>query len=174
MVDLETLGTSPGSVILSLAAVTFATPFAIEPFYVRISKESCIDSAFTVDARTVEWWEKQSPEARNIAFSGTMDVIVAMAKFAEYCRQLPTAPLIWGNGADFDNALLAEAYRRVGITVPWKYCNSRCYRTLKNLFSQIPFVQPALKHDALQDALAQAKHSEAIFAFIAERGGHAS
>jgi len=169
MVDLETLGTRPGSVILSLAAVPFNTAYALEPFYVKISSRSCLEEGLTTDARTIAWWEKQSKEAYDEAFSGTVGIIDALNDFSEYCAALPAAPMVWGNGADFDNVLLAEVYNKCGIRQPWKYTDSRCYRTLKNLFPQVPYIQPKVKHNALQDASAQAQHAERIHQWLHKR-----
>ena len=169
MVDLETLGTRPGCAILSIAAVPFASPFDLEPFYVKIDATSCTENGFHVDDATIAWWNKQSKAAYDEAFSGTVDIKTALYAFAEYCAHLPTAPLLWGNGADFDNVILAEAYRIIGSKQPWKYTDSRCYRTLKNLYPQIPYIAPKIKHNALQDATAQAQHATRIFSWIAEK-----
>jgi len=67
-------------------------------------------------------------------------------------------PEIWGNGADFDNGLLAQAYRVCQLSLPWSYRDHRCYRTIKSFHQDIPFVKPAVAHGALHDARAQAEH----------------
>lgn len=170
MMDIETLGTRPGCAILSIAAVPFATPFDIEPFYVKIDSTTCTENGFHVDDATIAWWSKQNLDAYNEAFSGTMDIRVALLEFAEYLHHLPTAPLIWGNGASFDNVLMSEAFKILGMKQPWKYADDRCYRTLKALYPQIPYIKPTIAHNALQDAKAQAAHATRIFAFTAERG----
>ena len=171
MIDLETLGTRPGCVILSIAAVPFATPFDIESFYVRISEPSWyLYPGFHVDQATLEWWSKQNAEARKEAFGGTDDCKSALYSFAECCRALPTAPVVWGNGASFDLTILSEAYKLLGMRPPWKYTDERCYRTLKALYPQIPYLEPQVKHNALQDASAQAQHAARIFSWIGEKG----
>lgn len=171
MVDIETLGMRPGCKILSIAAVPFASPFDIEHFYVRINPESYAHyTGFHQDAATIEWWGKQSAAARDEAFGGTVDFKSALYAFEEYCHALPTAPIVWGNGSDFDNVILSEAFRLVDKKAPWKYTDSRCYRTLKNLYPQIPYIAPAIKHNALQDAMAQAQHATRIFQWVGEKG----
>ena len=169
MVDLETLGTRPGCAILTIAAVPFASPHAVEPFYLRISTESSLQSGFHTDDATVAWWGKQSAEARDEAMGGTLDVKSALYAFSEYCNHLPYAPIVWGNGANFDNAILAEAYKIVGMKQPWKYTDDRCYRTLKELYPHIPYIKPKVAHHAFQDALAQAEHAARIFEWIRGR-----
>lgn len=170
MVDLETTGTRPGCAILSIAAVPFAVEYDLEHFYCKIDKASCAANGLHDDPATIAWWARQSEAARAEAFSGTTDIIVALTDFASYCQHLPEAPLVWGNGADFDNAVLAEAYKITGANggvAPWKYSDSRCYRTLKNLFSQVPNITPpAVAHNALEDARSQAAHAQRIFQYV--------
>ncbi len=171
MVDLETLGTTPGAQILAIAAVPFASPFALEPFYDKINVDTYIPfEGFHQCPKTIEWWMKQSEEARSEAFSGTSKIVDSLTRFSEYLKSLPTDPVIWGNGADFDNPILAFAYDLVGMSTPWKYTNNRCYRTLKNLYPQLPYIPPKIKHNALQDAQAQADHATRIFAWMAAKG----
>ena len=66
---------------------------------------------------------------------------------------------MWSNGADFDLPMLAHAYNQVGIEVPWKFWNSRCFRTYKNLpnAKNIRVEALGVKHNALSDAYQQAQ-----------------
>jgi hypothetical protein len=41
---------------------------------------------------------------------------------------------IWGNGANFDNPLLACAFEAAGVRPCYKFFNERCYRTVKNQY----------------------------------------
>ena len=65
---------------------------------------------------------------------------------------------IWGNGAAFDNVVLASAFRATGMQVPWAFWNDRCYRTVKSLFSNVKLKRSGTHHNALDDAVTQAKH----------------
>ena len=58
MVDIETLGVSNNSVILSLAAVEFnkSTGETGKKFYKKISIESCLEAGLVIDADTLQWW----------------------------------------------------------------------------------------------------------------------
>ena len=64
MVDIETLGTSSNSVILSIGAVEFDNENLGAEFEVYIDPESCTDHGLVIDAPTVMWWLGQSNEAR--------------------------------------------------------------------------------------------------------------
>jgi exodeoxyribonuclease VIII len=167
MVDLETLGTKPGSIILSFAAVPFYIDQPWDSFYERIDYGSSEKAGFTKDRSTLEWWSKQASDIREEAFSGTTPIEAALHSFTDYLSALPGDVCIWGNGSDFDNALLSYAYIQLGIPIPWKYYNNRCYRTLKNIFQFIPAPpENPEKHSALADARWQAKHATSIFNYI--------
>src|SRR4051812_3766510 len=64
MIDLETLGTLPGSVILSIGAVAF-DELSVAPgagFYKVISTISCESCGLTKDEATEKWWLDQGEE----------------------------------------------------------------------------------------------------------------
>jgi hypothetical protein len=75
---------------------------------------------------------------------------------------------VWSNGADFDLPMLAHAYSQVQVETPWKFWNSRCVRTYKNLpgAKGAKFPATGVKHNALSDAVNQTKQVQAIFALL--------
>lgn len=156
MLDLETLGTRTGSVLTALGAVEFGAEGITREFYRRIDGTSCAEIGMTIDLETVNWWLLQNDEARaEIAKPGEA-LPVVLESFADW---LPENPCIWGNGSDFDNAHLAEAYRRLGSVVPWKFWNNRCYRTLKNTVGRgVKMKRSGTHHHAVDDARDQAQH----------------
>jgi hypothetical protein len=163
MLDLETLGTSANSAILSIGAVRFDAYGSEvgETFYRRVSIDSCLERGLTVSGRTIMWWMGQTDEARQaIAGDDGEGIILVLNDLAEFIKE---DDCVWGCGASFDNAILAHAYETCGISIPWKYYNNRCYRTLKALYPSAD--RPAfdgIKHHALDDALNQAKHLQVI------------
>lgn len=166
MIDLETLGTTPGSVILSLGATTFGTGSHCSTFYRQINKDAYPMDRFHTDKDTVLWWKSQGETARSVAFSGTKHPEEVLIAFSFWLNTLGKTPLIWGNGSDFDNVLLSETYRLLGLATPWKFYNNRCYRTLKNLYPEVKLKREGTHHNALDDAITQAKHAEEIFGLI--------
>lgn len=163
MLDLETLGISPGCTILSIGACSLDQEHT---FYQTISIANCVERGLTREAGTLAWWDKQAPEIRAEAFSGTTNLIEALGQFHDWFRKLPAKKkFIWSNGADFDIPILAFAYRLCGMHTPWEPFNGRCYRTMKNLYRDIPMValEGGVKHNALDDATAQAQHLRQIF-----------
>lgn len=173
MVDLETTGSTPGSGILSIGAVAFRLGqpesswhcFAAGP----IARSSCLAIGLREDQDTLEWWSRQAPKASVLLRDASRPVGPGVARIVEalidFANWLPNPDiLLWGNGADFDNALLASAYRAAALLPPWKFYLSRCYRTMKNMTPVLAPPFQGLKHSALDDALHQTRHLQAILA----------
>lgn len=156
MVDLETLGNGSHSVIISMGAVRFNETGLFDVFYRRVDPQSCVDVGLRSDMSTIMWWMQQSDEAR-AAFKEKGDHIADV--LAEFAVWMPRNACLWGNGATFDNVILSNAYKAVALPQPWEFWNDRCYRTMKNLFKDVPAPKfDGAKHNALDDAIHQAKH----------------
>jgi DNA polymerase III epsilon subunit-like protein len=60
MIDIETLGTEPGSIITSIAAVPFNRNGEMgKAFYMNIDIQSSIDAGLTINAETLKFWMEQ-------------------------------------------------------------------------------------------------------------------
>lgn len=172
MLDLETLSTAPDAAIVAIGACTFSTDGRTltegerRTFYAPVDLESSQRHGGRIDAATVRWWMAQSDAARQV-FSGKEGIPLpaALLAFSAFCGTDDNIR-IWGNGAAFDNIILRQAYQRCELPTPWKYAGDRCFRTLKALrdFGSEYLVKPAVAHNALSDALAQAATAERIFA----------
>jgi len=159
MLDLETLGTRPGAAITAIGAVAFKGPRdSCNQFYQTIDLKSAVECGLKIDADAVLWWMKQSNEARAEFSKESKGIGQVFMDFRAWIEQFPADTEIWGNGSDFDNVLLAEAYQILGYPVPWNFRQNRCYRTMRKLFHTIPFSKPDNPHNALEDAIAQAVH----------------
>jgi hypothetical protein len=177
MLDLETLGTKPGSVILSLGAVFFDPIMGIgDTIYRVISTKSCVERGLTIDEATVKWWRDKTEEARKVltlAESENSDDNVglpyACMDFNRFLTRNDSGDniAVWGNGSDFDNALLGVAYDKAEIAPAWKFYNNRCYRTLKNLHVGLKLKRVGTYHNALDDAISQAHHANEILNSLA-------
>lgn len=155
MLDLETVDTAPTAAIIAIGAVCFAGPNRGRKFYAVIDMQSSLDAGLTTTEDTIEWWGRQSDEARKIFTDPKrVDLVTGLKAFASYID--PHAKL-WGDGAAFDNAILANAYRVTGVDQPWKFYNDRCYRTIKaGINAEV--VRKGTHHNALDDAITQAHH----------------
>lgn len=152
--DLETLGTRPGDTILSIGACLFDIDKGIySEMHLTIDQESSKAAGLRAQKSTIEWWQKQSPESRAAAFKGELSLESALKNFQMW---LPKDALVYGNGANFDNALLGAAYRAVKMEQPWKHWDDRCYRTLAAMFMKYRTERVGTYHNALDDAKTQA------------------
>lgn len=161
MLDLETLGNLPGSVIVAIGAVKFDDCHILDRFYTRIDPQSCVKAGLKMQVSTVLWWLRQD-EAPRLEIAGPgEDIGAALFTFRRWV-DVGQEVEIWGNGAAFDNVLLRDAYEALGIEEPWKFWNDRCYRTMKAMFPEITLERSGQHHHALDDAESQARHLMAI------------
>lgn len=160
MLDLETLGQKPGSVIVALGAVKFCNGEITSSFYERVDPESCISLGLRMDVSTVMWWLGRADAARLEITKHGEPLSAVLMRFTEWLADEDAE--IWGNGAAFDNVLLADAYDRAQLPRPWKFWNDRCYRTMKSLRPDVPMPRAGTHHNALDDAKSQALHLMAI------------
>lgn len=168
MIDIETLGTRPGCKILSIGAVVF-TPEGVtdEQIYIPINRSN--QGPLKEDGKTLAWWNSQSKEAVGDLLDeeysdSKSDVKSAIMMLAEWLNSLDMdKPLVWGNGSDFDNVIINESARLLEVAEPIAGFRSRCYRTLKDTNSKIKFdSRTGVHHNALDDAISQAKHAVQI------------
>jgi hypothetical protein len=183
MIDIETLGTAPGSVIVSIGAVAFS-PTMEEKEWRRFSAEpigvaTCKAVGLTTDLATIEWWKQQTPEARAVVDAAEaggaacVHIVEALHGFTGWLSSLPRAAdtqldkafNVWGNGSDFDNVLLGVAYAKAAVAQPWWYGSGRCFRTMRKEFPTVPAPEfTGVRHNALADAVFQARWLQAIWA----------
>lgn len=163
MIDLETLGTVPGCAILSIGAVAFNSRNGEidNGLYTIVSRESCAKMGLHEEPGTIKWWEGQGAEARDVLIAAASPVAASLPTALEelnaYLSQ-HSGVRVWGNGADFDNPILAVAYRAAGVKPGWAAYNGRCYRTVKNMAKHVKMRRTGTHHNALDDAISQAKH----------------
>jgi exodeoxyribonuclease VIII len=165
MVDLETLGRRPGCAVLSIGAVEFCPQRGLgKQFYVVVNRQSQRSQGLHEDPDTLKWWMSQSEAARQVLEDAESPMAVSLEKaLAQFTTFLAPIGLrrvkMWGNGSDFDNAILACLYGAIGQSIPWDFWNNRCYRTLKNLRKIPAQKREGTYHNALDDAKTQALHA---------------
>lgn len=163
MVDIETLGKGSTAAILSIGMVKF-NPFndvIYDSFYVPVDPESSQALGLTIDASTVMWWLDPLRDAARQAMLAESRVDLPSALYGLVDWFGEDKP-VWGNGSTFDNVILANAFRACQIDLPWQFWNDKCYRTLKGQAKSIKLKRRGTYHNALDDAISQAKHMQAI------------
>ncbi len=172
MLDLETLGTRPGCIVLSAALVRFSDEAATTLNFSVPDQELL---GLERDANTEAWWRDQKPEAWEAAtvnptpLAGALDYLTT---WIDWASEADGDAIIWCHGATFDAPILGELHRRAGIVVPWKFWNIRCTRTLYDLAGVNPKAHQVYpSHIALNDALGQTRAANKALAVLAARRG---
>lgn len=162
MIDLETLDTRASAVVLSVGAVKFDhdTGELGEELYLRLCIDGQLQIGRTISESTLVWWMSQNEAARAVFKEAVTPCINAIYQINQFIN---ADACVWGNGAEFDIAILGSLFASHGFKTPWKHNNSRCYRTMKALRKvvQLPFV--GVEHNALDDARWQAQQLVHIF-----------
>jgi len=167
MFDTETLGTTADACILSIGAVKFdldSDAIDDEGFYASVSVDSNLEMKRRISENTLIWWLKQGPAAQSVFHESKQTLRGALEDMTDWIGKGDYS--VWSNGADFDLPMLAHALNQCGMEPPWKFYNSKCFRTYKNLPGAKAVKVPAtgIKHNALSDAYSQVQHLQAIHA----------
>lgn len=192
MLDLETLGTTPGATVLSIGLCPFDVR-GVAPIEDRLhrvlSRSASAALGLIEDPVVLGWWGQQSWEAQATLRAATevtdslnptllmVETYLARVNGLD-ARGLPRACL-WGNGAGFDQPLLAAVYTRSELPTPWAFYRNRCFRTLKSL--ELGVREPPREgthHNALDDAVHQARWAVELLRRLASendagKGDHA-
>lgn len=159
VIDIETLGTSFDSVVLSVGAVKFNSCGNSDPhtlFYVKLDMDHQVRLGRIISDSTIGWWSKQAPEVIEDTFSdhGRISLDEFVKQFNKY---VVGCDVFWAQGAVFDFVILEHLYRSLGQPWPINYWECRDSRTLFKLFPSDPRGKNTeVVHHALSDAYNQA------------------
>jgi len=158
MLDLETMGNKPTSAIIEIGACIFSSAGGIgDSFSSIVDLQSSMNAGLTVDASTISWWMMQSWDARKRFKVNKLTPTLREALEA-FQRWIPKGSIVWGNGSDFDNVILKNAYTMCSMPSPWPERNDRCFRTMKNIFGDVEKPKNSgVEHSAVDDAKFQAE-----------------
>lgn len=165
-IDLETLGVQPGSVITQIGLCAFDQRpgnTAKSCTNIRVNPQSMIDMGFTLDWSTIAWWLKQEELPRYaLAEQKGDDIKHALCRVGDWFMDhgLKYRSMnVWGHGCGFDCTQLEIAFQKCGLPVPWDFRKVRDLRTLADLApaTRVERPTPAMAHDAMEDASAQAE-----------------
>jgi len=168
MIDLETLGVTPDSVILTIGAIKFdpwddsstltnRENIQMDCFYHRIDPESFGPDA-RIDDGTLAWWASQNEDVRAEAFAEDNRIPIRTT-LTDFYKWLGKFDCVWSNGATFDIVMLEWAYRAQDKGIPWKYWQARDTRTVFGMVKDHKQFMPeqalSMKHHALWDCWVQ-------------------
>lgn len=181
MIDLETLSTKPNGVILSIGAVAFNCRVEEEKnreYFHEIGGKKEIWEEQVLFGRhkckdTVAWWKNQSPEAKTIFKTATIESTLEMLeKFTEFVKRQHPQAFIWSNGANFDGVMLRSLYETYDLECPWKFWQESCFRTYRNHMALVIDNDKWTFEGVQHDALADAKHQTKILVDLVRKKNH--
>ena len=165
MLDLETLGTQPGCVILTLGAVKFDPYTMNDPgpgLYVRPDADEQIARGREVQQDTLEWWMRQAEDVREEAL-GVDGRIPVEEMYRQLNRFLVGVNNIWCQGPVFDIAILENLYMQYGWPTPWQFWQIADSRTLFKVHGDPRVKGKTGLHNALEDCVSQATAVQQVY-----------
>lgn len=168
--DLETLSTSPAAVILAIGAVAVCEGSGRQVSFYRVCSIASQPDR-RKDASTLDWWEKQTAEARRVLDEAwnpdiAVPLTTALGDLTAWIGALGQTHqvFVWGNGSSFDVSILEHAYKEISPFVPWNFRHVRDMRTLRDLVLRLGLEEivhsrvqrVGTHHNALDDAQFQA------------------
>lgn len=187
MIDIETLGTQPKAHILSIGVCAFSLTegFVVSKHFAKEYKIGLVEQNRSIDTGTLNFWLNQPSELfiKTLVHEITLKDALAhlsvdIMQHTRDCGEgLKQRCNLWCNGANFDFAILKDAYTQKQIKLPWWYNQEKCMRAFKALFDNETnkiikqevtqsFMRKNLQqeqHSALSDAVWQAEYvSKAI------------
>lgn len=158
MIDIETLGTTAGSPVVTIGAVLF-DPYSCDSsevlleraLLIRIDLSDSITLSAGVEGATARWWFEQDDKAiKALVGDDCISAQEALTKLWRYClergrfvnkeffdglSEFPKANRFWAKDPDFDMVLLRYYYEHesVNATMPWNFWQCRSVRTVQDL-----------------------------------------
>lgn len=142
VLDLETLDTTPTSVILSLGCSLFSFEkeendfryYVENGFYVKIDPVSQIKSGRSTSKGTIAWWRNQGKEAQTVLMPHKNDKSLpeALKLFREYLNQNEynlKKSYCWSRGTYFDWPIVENAHLQYNLPLPYNGWKIRDIRT---------------------------------------------
>jgi len=159
MIDIETLGTEPSSVIMSVGGVKFDPYTSDVPHdgkHWMLDVDAQTDAGRDVNDSTLEWWAKQEQSIQDRAFS--TEGRTSLQEFMpDLNKWLVGCHTIWCQGPQFDMVMLENLFKQFDHHMNWFYWQVSDSRTLFKMLPADPrkSIQENL-HDAQADAHWQA------------------
>lgn len=159
MIDIETLGTGPKSIIVSIGLQKFNHNGLVDsPLFLPLEIDEQIRLGCDGTQGTLLWWMAPGMEkAREKNFCS--ERLRLPDAYGQMIRYLSSVEVFWANGPQFDYVILEYLMRMMGAPAPWKYNSLRDMRTLREEagmpYDWVPTGWAGTAHDPVDDCLFQ-------------------
>lgn len=158
MIDIETLGTTAGSPVITIGATLFdprscdsSEELMRRSLLIRCDISDSINRSHGVNGDTIRFWFEQKDAAIKALVVGDPPPVAmkdACKKLFRYCKDrgsfvnkeffedlssMPIASTFWAKDPDFDMVLLRYYYEELNEIMPWKFPQCRSVRTIQGL-----------------------------------------
>ncbi len=155
MIDIETLGTGPRSIVLSIGAVNFSDQGPLDQgIFLPLDIDQQIAMGCDGTQSTLLWWMEQSEEARRKSFC--KDRLHLPDAYGHLKRYVADVQQFWAKGPQFDMVTLENVFK--GAPPLWKYNTVRDMRTLQSECGLDGWAPPrweGVAHDPCSDCMFQ-------------------
>jgi hypothetical protein len=160
MVDLETLGNGPTSVIVQIGCVSFDrdTGEITDEFLVNVDPQSEIDAGFQVDGGTIQWWMGQAMIGKCTWMGNSHSSKATLQALNLFINNRKTKKSIVWSHSTFDAPILSYHYNRYGMDIPIRYGFWLDLRTLSMLGRGVASIPKEAKPPDAHDALADCRY----------------
>lgn len=160
MIDIETLDTKPGGIILEVGVVAFQDGRIFSEFHSAFNVVEGEAMGFTASESTLKFWQDQGGIPADLVDAPVDNyrVLQALSQYIMYWRNGSTMmnfTAFWSKG-NFDLPLLEAYFEAYNITVPWQYWEARELRTALSELGA-----PKQENDGDHRALADARDQTA-------------
>lgn len=173
MLDIETLGKEPNTVILSLGAIIFDPYDSKKPITKTLYLHPDVDEQFAIgrsyDESTIQWWSTQPKEIQEEAF-GNNDRVDVETFLNQLNKFMVGAERYWAQGPTFDMVILENLYGQLNRPIPWQFWKIRDSRTFLGSFEPFIKVERLEAHNAIADCIYQAQRVQAAVQLLRQSG----
>lgn len=171
MLDIETLGRSPGHGIMSIGGSVFNSTNDLKiignplnHFYRVLSTFDLTNNGFQTDPATLKWWrEKEIWKNLSVQITNSnVGVRRVCEDFAHFIITQAKPDKIWANSPSFDIEMVRFMFKKMNVNFPINYQNEMDFRTLMELTypkrenrPERAFSGMNLEHHALGDSIEQ-------------------
>lgn len=164
MIRVTALDSRPSAAIAAIAAVAFnpETGAIADQMYCPVDIESSQREGGTIGASTVQYWLRQSAEARTELLSDvSLELREALARlnlFVLRQGEFGNCP-VWFKRLDNDAPIIYSAMASIGIASAWQYAHAYHVSTLLEFIppARTPFYYDTPSLNLLDDALHQVR-----------------
>lgn len=173
IIDIETLGTSASSVVLSVGMVVVDSEkdytfdeLIFDGFYEKLDVAGQVKAGRKLDKSTLDWWATQGTEARRVLTPASTDIphcglSERMTKYLDKKGTKKKNLRVYSRGSHFDFGILHDLFRvtcnETADQLPWNWWHIHDSKTV--VYTLLGYdirnkIKPAgfIYHNALHDA----------------------